>query len=134
LSEFADLGFIEESVERQNRIRQEQSNERRFVKYGDDLWNLRQTINKLSRKLLQCIRSGLRDEEVMVREQLRHVEQQDPEFVYNIELQQLQRAQMEGRTEDAIRHSRNAYAARSCLPQFNLDGLWVGKYVLLQNV
>jgi hypothetical protein len=56
------------------------------------------------------------------------VEQTDPELVYMLELADLKDALQEGRTEDAAKHERQATAARSCLPQFNLDGLWVGKY------
>jgi hypothetical protein len=126
-TEFDDLGTIEESTERQRRIRREERNEQRFVKYGDDLWALRKLMNKLSRKLLKAINVGLRDEEMTIREQLRQAEQQDPEVVYKMEIRELKNAKMEGREQDAIRHSRNAYAARSCLPQFNLEGLWVGK-------
>ena len=126
-TEFDDLGSIEESMERQQRIQQEERNGERFVKYGDDLWALRKLMNKLSRKLLKAINVGLRDEEVTIREQLRQAEQQDPELVYKMEMKELKTAKMEGREQDAIQHSRNAYAARSCLPQFNLEGLWVGK-------
>ena len=126
-TEFTDLGSIEESSERQRRIQQEERNVQRFVKYGDELWNLRRAINKLSRRLLKAISHGLDDEEQEIRQELRHAEQQDPELVYKLEMEQLKKAQMEGRESDAERHSRNAYAARSCLPQYNLDGLWVGK-------
>ncbi|KAL3918221.1 MAG: hypothetical protein SGILL_004340 [Bacillariaceae sp.] len=126
-TEFTDLGSIEESMERQRRIQQEERNGERFVKFGDDLWALRQLMNKLSRKLLKAINVGLRDEEITIREQLRQAEQQDPEVVYKMEMEQLKSAKMEGLEQDAMRHSRNAYAARSCLPQFNLEGLWVGK-------
>jgi hypothetical protein len=126
-TEFTDLGSLETSMERQRRIQQEERNEQRFVKYGDDLWALRKLMNKLSHKLLQAINTGLRDKEGEIREQLRQIEQQDPECVYKMELEQLKVAKMEGRDADARKHSRNAYAARSCLPQFNLEGLWVGK-------
>ncbi|KAG7339229.1 protein of unknown function DUF3506 containing protein [Nitzschia inconspicua] len=127
-TEFTDLGSVEESLERQRRIQQEERNGQRFVKYGDDLWALRNFMTKLSHKLLQAIQNGMRDDEKKIREQLRQIEQQDPEFVYKTEMEQLKLAKMEGRDFDARKHSRNAYAARSCLPQFNLEGLWVGKY------
>jgi hypothetical protein len=69
----------------------------------------------------------MRDEEMELREQLRQVQQQDPEIVYKMEVEQLILAKREGRDADARRHSRKAYNARSCLPQFNLEGLWIGK-------
>lgn len=126
-TEFTNLGSLQESLERQRRFRQEERNEQRFVKYGDDLWELRKLMNKLSHKLLNAINVGVRNEESEVRDQLRHLEQQDPEFVYKSEMEQLRMAKTENRDADARMHSRNAYAARSCLPQFNLEGLWVGK-------
>jgi hypothetical protein len=126
-TEFTDLGSIEESMERQRRIQQEERNEQRFVKYGDDLWALRKLMNKLSHKLLRAIDVGMRDEEMEIREQLRQVQQQDPQIVYKMEVEQLKLAKREGRDADARRHSRNANNARSCLPHYNLEGLWVGK-------
>jgi hypothetical protein len=45
-----------------------------------------------------------------------------------LELADLKDAVSAGREEDAKIHAERAQAARSCLPQFNLEGLWVGKY------
>jgi hypothetical protein len=126
-TEFINLGSVEESMERQRRIQREERNEQRFVKYGDDLWALRKLINKLSHQLLHAIETGMREEESNIREQLEQIQQQDPEIVYKMEMEKLQLAQREGRHADARRNSRNANNARSCLPQFNLEGLWVGK-------
>mmetsp|Transcript_9222 Transcript_9222/g.19357 ORF Transcript_9222/g.19357 Transcript_9222/m.19357 type:complete len:406 (-) Transcript_9222:63-1280(-) len=126
--EFADLGSLEQSSERKRRIQQEQEDKQRFVKYGDDLWNMRQFMDKLSRKLLRSINDGDREKEEEIRAELRQVEHQDPDLVYRVELEQLQKATSEGREEDARQHSMIASAARSNLPQYNLDGLWVGKY------
>jgi hypothetical protein len=125
--EFTDLGSIKLSSERQQRIEQEQENRQRFMKYGDDLWKLRQFMDKLSVGLLQAINSGEREKEEEIRHELRQIEKQDPDLVYKVELEQLQKALMEGRESDARSHSMLASAARSCLPQYNLDGLWVGK-------
>jgi hypothetical protein len=125
--EFTDLGSINQSSERQQRIEQEQENRQRFLKYGDDLWKLRQFMDKLSVGLLQAINDGEREKEEEIRHELRQIEKQDPDLVYKVELEQLQKALMEGRESDARCHSMLASAARSCLPQYNLDGLWVGK-------
>eukprot|EP00531_Pseudo-nitzschia_arenysensis_P012446 CAMPEP_0116139502 /NCGR_PEP_ID=MMETSP0329-20121206/13348_1 /TAXON_ID=697910 /ORGANISM="Pseudo-nitzschia arenysensis, Strain B593" /LENGTH=398 /DNA_ID=CAMNT_0003634553 /DNA_START=184 /DNA_END=1380 /DNA_ORIENTATION=+ len=126
--EFADLGPLEESSERKRRRQQEEEDRQRFIKYGDDLWNMRDFMGKLSRKLLKSINEGDREREEEIREELRQIEHQDPDLVYKIELEKLQQAKSEGRDKDAMKHSMVASAARSCLPQFNLDGLWVGKY------
>lgn len=108
-------------------MEQEELNSNKFVQYGDDLWELRKLVAKLSHKLVRAINGGLREQEGEIREQLRHVESQDPEFVYKMELAAMQYAKSEGRDQDARKHGQSAYAARSCLPQYNLDGLWVGK-------
>ncbi|MGK3734407.1 MAG: hypothetical protein ACI8RD_000888 [Bacillariaceae sp.] len=125
--EFTDLGSIKQSSERRQRIEQEQVNRQRFMKYGDDLWRLRQFMDKLSVGLLQAINYGEREKEEEIRHELRQIEKQDPDLVYKVELEQLRTAMMEGRESDARYHSMLASAARSCLPQYNLDGLWVGK-------
>lgn len=126
--EFADLGAAEQSSERKRRMQQEAEDKQRFVKYGDDLWNLREFMDKLSRKLLKSINTGDREQEQEIRKELRQVEHQDPDLVYRHELEELRKAKTEGRDDDAIRHSITASAARSNLPQYNLEGLWVGKY------
>jgi len=126
--EFVDLGSLDQSSERKNRIQQEQEDKQRFVNYGDDLWNMREFMSKLSRKLLKSINDGDREKEGEIREELRQIEHQDPDLVYKVELEKLQKAGSEGREDDARRHSMIASAARNNLPQYNLDGLWVGKY------
>jgi len=126
--EFKDLGSLKQSSERKRRIQQEREDKQRFVSYGDDLWNMREVMGKLSQKLLKSINDRDREMEGEIREELLQIEYQDPELVYKVELEMLQQAKSEGREHDARRHSINASAARKNIPQYNLDGLWVGKY------
>lgn len=126
-AEFTNLEPIEVSSDRRRRIDQETVISNKFVKHGDDLWELRRLQQKLSHKLVRAINTGLRDREDEIREQLRQVEQRDPQIVYKMELLKMRQAKAEGRDDDAKEHGENAYAARSCLPQFGLEGLWVGK-------
>lgn len=126
--EFADLGSIEHSSERRQRIEQEQEDRERFIKYGDELWELRQSMDELSHGLLKAINHGERGKEEDIRQELRRIENQDPDLVYEIELEKLHAAMLDGRVNDAEKHSVVASAARRNLPQYNLDGLWVGKY------
>jgi len=127
IAEFRDLEPLTESVARRQRKDEDKKIRRRFAKHGDDLWALRKVIGELSKKLLKAINNDSRDNEQAIREQLRLMEEQDPELVYKAEFQKMRLAQSEGRDEDAADHSRNAIAARSQLPQYNLNGLWVGK-------
>mmetsp|Transcript_52940 Transcript_52940/g.128407 ORF Transcript_52940/g.128407 Transcript_52940/m.128407 type:complete len:442 (-) Transcript_52940:141-1466(-) len=127
-AEFTDLEPIEESSDRRRRIQRETINSNKFVKHGESLWELRKLQQKLSHKLIKAINTGLRDRESEIREQLREAEKQDPEIVYKMELLRMRQAKSEGRDDDAREHGEKAFAARSCLPQFGLEGLWVGKY------
>lgn len=127
MAEFRDLEPIPESEIRRSRINQDKILRRRFARHGDDLWTLRKVTSELSDKLVKAINDDSREKEQSIREQLRMLEEQDPELVYKMELQKMKRARNDGRDEDAEHHGRNAMAARSQLPQYNLDGLWVGK-------
>lgn len=126
--EFLGLEPTEESSERRQRIKREQEDKERFITYGDELWNLRASMDELSHGLHNAINHGEKVIEEDIRQELRKIENQDPDLVYEIELRKLQESMLEGREEDAKQHSMIASAARSCLPQYNLDGLWVGKY------
>lgn len=126
-AEFADLAPIQESELRQARREQDEKVSGRFTKYGDDLWNLRTRLEDLSKQLISAINSGVRETEEHLRKQIRALEGKDPEHVYKAELKMMSLAQREGREMDGERHGRKALDARSQLPHYNLDGLWVGK-------
>lgn len=127
-AEFIGLEPIKETPARQERMKMNKEIDHQFVKYGDDLWALRRIMNRLRRRLLTIIDDEHREKEEKVREQIREIEKQDPELVYHIELKKLKAADAEKRTSDAERHAEKAMAARTCLPAYNLEGLWVGKY------
>lgn len=126
--EFKDLEPLPENKAREERISAEVANRDRFVAFGDDLWDLRASMDRWSRKLVHSLAEGATQKEDMARESLREAEQKDPELVYMLELAEVEDAIKEGRLNDVEKHQELAIAARSCLPQFNLEGLWVGKY------
>ncbi|KAL3945630.1 MAG: hypothetical protein SGBAC_000286 [Bacillariaceae sp.] len=126
-AEFQDLEPIQESSIRMERKRKDKETSKKFVAYGDDLWRLRSVMNNLSRRLLDAISEGTPEEEEKIRSQLREIEQQDPELVYEMELKDLQLAKATGQVDGAELHGENAMEARRCIPAFNLEGLWVGK-------
>ena len=128
IAEFVNLEPIEESDVRRQRRLQETEIRQQFVPSGDKLWDLRLKLDKLSHRLLDAIVEEEPVAETRTREKLHKLEQQDPELVYKLELMEMKDAVQEGRDEDAAQHRAKALAARSCLPQFNLDGLWIGKY------
>jgi hypothetical protein len=128
-SEYVNLEPLYESDIRLARMERDLVNRKKFAKYGNDLWDLRKTTTKLSIKLMDAINNvnNMKGQESQIRAKLRVAESQDPELIYKIELEAMHNAQRDGRTKDAELHSRKAVAARRCLPQFNLEGLWVGK-------
>jgi hypothetical protein len=128
MNEFINLEPLLETEVRRKRLEKDDENKAQFVEFGDKLWDLRNKLDKLSHRLLAAITDGKEMTEERTREMLRRVERQDPELVYTLELMELEQAAQEGRLDDAAEHRRKALAARSCLPQFNLEGLWIGKY------
>jgi hypothetical protein len=95
---------------------------------GDELWDLRARMDETASRLVQAMKDGREGEEDVARRALRGFERRDPELVYLLELADMEQAARDGRASEASLHRDRAMAARSCLPQFNLDGLWVGKY------
>jgi len=128
LAEFVNLEPLSESSNRRERIKREEEIKVQFADYGNDLWQLRSNIDDLSSELVKAISKGDNHVENGIRKTLRKVEKRDPEIVYKMELERMTHAANEGRIQDESRHKSNALNARSCLPQFNLEGLWVGKY------
>ena len=113
------------SEKRRERIERDLEIKAQFAEFGDDLWELRSKMDQLSAKLVEAIQKGSETTEEKAREKLRDYEQRDPELVYMLELADLEEATADGRHQDAAKHKEKAMAARSCLPHFNLDGLWV---------
>jgi Cyclin D1 binding domain len=126
--EFMDLEPIKESQERRERLRRDMENQAQFEKFGDSLWELRSQMRQLSNQLISAIDEGHNDMEQATRELLRDFESRDPELTYMLALQEMETAEKQNRMQDYENRKIKAAAARSCLPQFNLDGLWVGKY------
>lgn len=127
LAEFQDLEPVVESDARRKRKKQDKRLRGQYAKHGDDLWALRKLLEELSQKLVKAINNESHEKEQSIREKIRQLEAQDPELVYKMELMKMNKARIEDREEDAAEHSKNAMDARSQLPHYNLEGLWVGK-------
>lgn len=126
--EFKDLEPLPENDTRRQRIERELEIRSQFEEFGDKLWELRSEMDILSTQLMSAIEGGHDDLQETTREKLRAVESRDPELVYMLAILKYEQCKRDGNTEDATRHYERAMQTRSCLPQFNLDGLWVGKY------
>jgi hypothetical protein len=126
--EFMNLEPVPETEARKARLERDLENKAQFAKYGDELWTLRKKMKKLREELLESINGVSPASEERIRYYLREAEYRDPELVYELELLEMQVARSKGDMELAEEAGRRALNARSCLPQYNLEGLWVGKY------
>mmetsp|Transcript_13570 Transcript_13570/g.38884 ORF Transcript_13570/g.38884 Transcript_13570/m.38884 type:complete len:413 (+) Transcript_13570:122-1360(+) len=116
---------------RQERLQRDEKAKQTFTSFGNELWDLRTNMQTLSEQLLDSIVTSSSENEITIRKRLRTLESKDPEYVYKTELEKFQALAQSGDDaliEEAQVHYDLAMAARSRLPQFNLDGLWVGKY------
>lgn len=125
MAEFLNLEPLTDTELRRERKERDSRTQAQFASYGDELWDHRAAIDRLTADLMDAMDSG--DKEDFIRDELRRLEQRDPGIVYKVELEAVIEAEEEGRMEDAQKHKEAAMAARSCLPLFNLEGLWVGK-------
>jgi len=80
----------------------------------------------LKQKIVDLVSSGVDIEGL--KNQLRQTESRDPNHVYGSEIEAMEKSLHEGRIEEARIHRQEAISARNCLPQFNFEGLWIGKY------
>mmetsp|Transcript_13603 Transcript_13603/g.25555 ORF Transcript_13603/g.25555 Transcript_13603/m.25555 type:complete len:266 (+) Transcript_13603:456-1253(+) len=118
----------EQSNVRKLRLERENVIENSFVPYGNELWALHRDIYQLSEKLIEDLSSNGGAESRNIRTKLRELEAKDANIVYGMELDRMDEAIGKERFKDAKKHGEMARRARSHLAQFNLEGLWVGKY------
>ena len=118
---------IDISESRRRRLRAEREAEAKFVS-GDDLHFLRQEVLKLREELDQA-RSTQDSRRVRELERLiLKTQGKDAEFIYAMSLERMNAARGFGLTDEVEELRAKAAEARSALPHFNLEGLWVGKY------
>jgi Cyclin D1 binding domain len=135
-------------------VQQQDENKHKFVT-GDELHRLRHQVLALRLELQEARRNlqqfadqrdskqGEDNEDDIEYRHTRHYQQQrvheleqaimktqqvDAEFVYTVSLERRELAEQAGNLLEASRHHQTAMEARAALPQFNLEGLWVGKY------
>lgn len=115
------------SETRRLRYRLEEEAKQRFVS-GDELHMLRQEVLGLREKLEQARKLKATGRVQELERAIIEAQQVDAEFVYSVAKERTNVAMEAGLTDEAQEWEREAMMARSVLPQFNLDGLWVGKY------
>ena len=122
----------EPSQTRKTRLAKENKLSKRFAT-GEELKNLRLDLESLRHNLqwAEALKDEVRIESLQ--KAIKNGENRDPDFMYKKPLKLIAQAKT---MNDASSEEKSAFfekwatvaaAARACLPQFNLDGLWVGK-------
>lgn len=115
------------SEARRRRLKEEEERETRFV-VGDELQQLRKQIFGLRQDLLEARKHGKKSRVHELERTILKAQQLDAEFIYHVALERMEAATNAGLLMEAEKYRKEAQNARKALPQFNLDGLWVGKY------
>ncbi|KAL9185823.1 hypothetical protein ACHAXT_003600 [Thalassiosira profunda] len=129
-SEFHGLEPLRSSPARRTRLESEARSNSVYTPSGsDDYWALRDEIAQLERDLEAAADVGVSDGAVVaIRGMLRRAQAKDPEHVYKVTSGAARGAERMGREEESRRYMEESLRAKKMLPQFNLEGLWVGKY------
>ena len=115
------------SEARQCRYALEQASSSRFVT-GDALHVLRTKVLGLRRDLQKARKRRNHKRIAELENGIWEAQQVDAEFVYQVSKERLQAAEASGLQQEAEHYRQEVALARQALPQFNLGGLWVGKY------
>lgn len=99
----------------------------RFVT-GDELYQLRNNVLALRRDLQDARETGAVSRVRELERSILQAQQLDAEFMYQVALERMEVAAKLGDDEQTEKYRQEAALARSALPQFQLEGLWVGKY------
>jgi Cyclin D1 binding domain len=97
----------------------------RFLQ-GDDLYTLRQTVLSLRQEYEALPKTSERRQKVQ--QAIFAAQQADAEFIYESSCKARDKAKKLGMHKEAAHYAQEAWNARSALPQYQLEGLWVGKY------
>jgi hypothetical protein len=133
--EFHNIQPVKHSVLRKERLELETRLASMYTPAGsDEYWELRDEIMQLeadleiAKSVLSDSSRGRGDGIKAIESMLRRKQAKDPEHVYRVTTAAARVAQRMGRLEEAERYKIESQRAKKMLPQFNLEGLWVGKY------
>lgn len=129
-SEFGSLEPLPDNLTRRLRLESERRANSLYVSGGtDEFWDLRDEIAQLSSDLKAALRVGVsKTAETAVKRMLRRAQAKDPGHVFKVTSEAASAAKRLGRDDEAHKYEKEAERAKKYMPQFNLEGLWVGKY------
>lgn len=96
--------------------------------HGDDLMELRKRIEDMKQELQDARNDGDLSRMSKLKSEITEAQRKDAELMYKLAMERCGRAEEQGLPEEAEKYENEAMAARSVLPQYNIEGLWVGKY------
>lgn len=122
----------EPSAARKDRLEKEKQLSKRFAT-GEELKNLRVDLESLRHNLQWA--EALKDETRIesLERAIKNGEKRDPDLMYTKAQKMISQAKtLKDETKEAKeavveKWTKIASSARECLPQFNLEGLWVGR-------
>lgn len=129
-SEFQGLEPLLLSSTRRSRIEAEARCSNIYVPGGSNgYWELCDEIVRLEKDLESALRVDSSDGTVdKIKNSLRRARARDPEHVYKVTSGAARGAERMGKLMESVKYHEESMRARRMLPQFNLEGLWVGKY------
>lgn len=128
-SEFHNLEPLSLTPARRTRLENEARSTNIYTPSGSDpYWELRDEITQLQKDLQTAMDVGVSESAVnAIRGMLRRAQSKDPEHVYQVTKGAAWSAGRSGRIDESKKYMEECMRARKMLPQFNLEGLWVGK-------
>lgn len=121
------MGTFRESSSNLPKGRNELEDGPRFAE-GDELHRLRQEVLGMRQSLHEARSVGDNKRVKKLTRAILAAQQRDAEFMYQVALERMEAASHAGLQEEAEKYRVEAEQARAALPQFQLEGLWVGKY------
>lgn len=112
---------------RQERLQNEAENRDRFYQ-GKTLFELRESVNNLKKKLQVAVKERDVQSAQDLTSLIDEMQQRDAEHIYAESSKRLEKAKRGGDREKILHLNQEMKNARSSIPHFNLEGLWVGKY------
>ncbi|CAB9499395.1 protein EXECUTER 1, chloroplastic-like [Seminavis robusta] len=115
------------SETRRLRLQVEAEARERFV-LGEELHQLRKDVLDLKERLENARMSFATERVKELERAILQAQQVDAEYVYQVAQEQLLLANDKLTQEEKAMWEKESQMARAVLPQFHLEGLWVGKY------
>ena len=100
--------------------------ESKFV-LGDDLVELRKRVEKMKLHLVKARTQGDTSKIEELTNNISEEQARDPDYIYDTSLDKALIAEKAGQDDEATLYRHRALEARKNMPQYNLEGLWVGK-------